>query len=163
MVLRSFQRLRGWNVMNHRHEEIRGSHGPRSRRKIPDPIGPLRRWVLGLTAVLVAVPCAAHHSMAEFDRSKPVTLHGIVKELQWTNPHCFLQVVVSTGGSTTEWSVEMPSPSLLYREGLRPGSFQPGEKVTVVVAALRSGAIGGLFLSAIAADGRPIVLEKPRT
>jgi hypothetical protein len=149
--------------MHHRYQEIRGNHGPHRRRNIPGAIGALRQCALGLMAVLIAVPCAAHHSMAEFDRSKPVTLHGIVKELQWTNPHCFLQVVVATGGSTTEWSVEMPSPSLLYREGLRPGSFQPGDKVTVVVATLRSGGVGGLFLSAIAADGRSIFLEKSRT
>jgi Family of unknown function (DUF6152) len=131
----------------------------RSRR---GPVGLWRGIAVGTVAILIAVPCAAHHSMAEFDPSKPVTLHGIVKELQWTNPHCFLQMLVPTGGSTTEWSVEMAAPALLYRGGLRPGSFLPGDKVTVVVAPLRSGAIGGLFLSAIAADGKPVLLGKPR-
>ena len=46
------------------------------------------------TGLLAALPSAAHHSFAIFDRDKQVTLSGTVKEFQWTNPHVFVQLVV---------------------------------------------------------------------
>ena len=40
-----------------------------------------------------AVPVLAHHSASMFDDAKVAEKKGIVKELQWTNPHIWLQVV----------------------------------------------------------------------
>ena len=37
----------------------------------------------------------AHHSTAEFDYTKQVTIKGRVKEVQWTNPHSFIQLLVA--------------------------------------------------------------------
>jgi hypothetical protein len=149
--------------MNHRYEEIRGNHGPRRRQEIHGSSGALRRWVVGLTAILIAAPCAAHHSMAMFDQSKSLTLQGTVKELQWTNPHCFLQVLVTAEPTMPEWSVEMLSPAAMYRAGWRPRSLRPGDKVTVVIHPLKDGTIGGLLVSATAADGKVMITGKPRT
>lgn len=34
-----------------------------------------------------------------FDQTKTVALHGTLRELQWTNPHCFIRLMVDgTGG-----------------------------------------------------------------
>jgi len=49
------------------------------------------RWrltaaALVLSSLLVAV-ATAHHSTAEFDYTKQLTIQGKVKEVQWTNPH----------------------------------------------------------------------------
>ena len=39
-----------------------------------------------------------------------VELKGTVKELQWTNPHVWLQVTVDEKGTKKEWSVEGRQP-----------------------------------------------------
>ena len=98
----------------------------------------------------------AHHSGAIFDDEKSTTLAGTVKAFQWTNPHCWIQVLVPAEGGSVEWSVEMGSPSQLYRGGLRPGSLKPGDRITVVVHPMRDGTKGGLFVSAIGPDGKAL-------
>jgi hypothetical protein len=114
--------------------------------------------------LLFVTPCLAHHSFAMFDQTKTMTLQGTVKELQWTNPHCYLQVLVASRNATAEWSIEMHSPLSMYRFGWKPGSFKPGDKVTVVLNPLKDGANGGRLLSAIDANGRTLgTLRQPTT
>src|SRR5215212_2665427 len=45
-------------------------------------------------AALCAGEAAAHHSFAMFDPEKLITQTGTVKELEWTNPHVWLHVIV---------------------------------------------------------------------
>jgi Family of unknown function (DUF6152) len=109
-------------------------------------------------SVLVATPVLGHHSFSMFDLKQSVTLHGTVREFQWTNPHCFLQVLTPARDSMNEWSVEMHAPSDMYRHGWRPGTLKPGDKVTVVIHPDRDGSKGGLLVSVIAPDGRTLEL-----
>lgn len=91
----------------------------------------------------------AHHSGAMYDPIKTVTMEGVVKDWQWTNPHSFLQVVVrDPGGKFVEWSCELGASVLLGRTGWQRTSFKPGDKVTVVVHPLKSGAFGGTVVKA---------------
>lgn len=106
--------------------------------------------------LLVAIPCQAHHSFAMFDETTKLTLQGTVKELQWTNPHCYLQVLVPAPNGTAEWSIEMHSPLAMYRFGWKPGSFKPGDEVTVVMNPLKDGTHGGRLLTAADANGRTL-------
>ncbi len=106
--------------------------------------------------LLVTSQVTAHHSAAMFDKSSTVTLHGTVREFQWTNPHCFIQLLATDGGRTVEWSIEMGAPTLLFRLGWRPSTLRAGQKVTIVVHALRDGSPGGQFTSGTRADGAPI-------
>lgn len=98
----------------------------------------------------------AHHTFAMFDASRRVTLHGTVKELQWTNPHCFLQVLVTKGGNMQEWSLQMNAPLDLYRGGWRPGSLKPGDKITAVVDPTRDGSHSGRLRSGTGPDGKEL-------
>jgi len=102
----------------------------------------------------------AHHSRAMFDQTKQVELVGTVKEFQWTNPHCWIQVLVpnpdNPNGAPVEWGVEMGAPVELMRKGWKPGSLNPGDKVTIVVNPLRDGQHGGLVLSVTGPDGTTI-------
>ncbi|HEU4617485.1 MAG TPA: DUF6152 family protein [Gammaproteobacteria bacterium] len=110
-------------------------------------------------AVLVSnAPRAwSHHSGAMFDAEKSLTLAGSVKEFQWTNPHCWIQLdVPAEGGGTEEWSVEMAAPLQLYQNGWRPGTLKPGDRISVVVHPMRDGTKGGLFLSAESLDGKQL-------
>ncbi len=123
-----------------------------------------------LTAVGIAVlflasfhTVSAHHSFAMFDQNRTITLHGTVKELQWTNPHSYLQLLVPDGSASVEWSVELHSPLDMYRLGWRPTTLKAGDKVTVVVNPLRDGTHGGSIVSAIDAGGRSLATAKPRS
>ncbi len=122
------------------------------------------RCFVAAALLLFVTPCLAHHSFAMFDQTKTVTLQGTVKQLQWTNPHCYLQVVVGSQNVTAEWSLEMHSPLSMYRFGWKPGSFKPGDKVTVVLNPLKDGTNAGRLLSAIDASGRTLgTLRQPTT
>jgi len=108
---------------------------------------------LVIAALLVGVPSYAHHSGAIFDHDRMVTLTGKVREFQWTNPHCWIQVTVAGANGAEEWSVEMGAPLQLYQGGWKPGTLKPGDDVTVVIHPARDGTRGGLFLSATGKGG----------
>jgi hypothetical protein len=112
------------------------------------------RLVLGSAAILsLGMPCEAHHSSAMFDAQKSVTLQGTVKSFQWTNPHCWIQLLVPAGTKVTEWSIEMGSPEQVYRSGWRRSTLPPGTSLTVVIHPVRDGTPGGQFVSAAGANG----------
>jgi Family of unknown function (DUF6152) len=104
--------------------------------------------------------CEAHHSSAMFDAQKSVTLQGTVKSFQWTNPHCWIQLLVPAASGVTEWSIEMGSPEQVYRSGWRRSTLPPGTSLTVVIHPVRDGRSGGQFVAATAANGmRPGAAE----
>ena len=115
----------------------------------------IRRYLCAALAALVVLPAVAHHSGAMFDDRKSITLTGTVKQFQWTNPHCWIQVTVPADKGIKEWSVEMGAPMELFRNGWRPGTLKAGDRITVVIHPMRDGSTGGLYVSAIAPDGTP--------
>jgi hypothetical protein len=100
-----------------------------------------------LCAATVA-PLAAHHSAAMFDDAKVVEVNGTIKEMQWTNPHIWIQVVVDNNGQKTEWSVEGGSPNSLSRNGWRATTFKFGDAVALRVNPMKDGSAGGSFIGA---------------
>ena len=109
------------------------------------------------SGIFAAAPVRAHHSAAMFDDNKVVELTGTVKELQWTNPHIWIQVVVEQNGVATEWSLEGGSPNSLSRNGWRSTTFKPGDVVTVRINPMKDGTPAGGFIGAkFAATGKTI-------
>jgi len=99
----------------------------------------------------------AHHSMAMFDLQNEMTVSGTVKSFQWSNPHCYVQVVAADGeGQPVEWSMEMGAPMYLYARGWRPSTLKPGETVTLRFHPLRNGRPGGVVIEAADASGKTI-------
>ena len=112
---------------------------------------------LALALFIPAAPALAHHSMAMFDQTKTVTLSGTVKEFQWTNPHCYIQLMVKdASGKDVEWSLEMGAPMYLYAKGWRPSVLKAGMPIKVTINPLRNGDPGGVVLTATTADGKQI-------
>jgi hypothetical protein len=124
---------------------------------------PAWRVALLLAAILLqAGTLRAHHSAAMFDDQHRVTLAGTVRKFQWTNPHCYVQLLVKDSkGRDEEWSLEMAGPMYLYNLGFRPSTLKAGDKLTVKIAPLRSGAKGGLLVEAITGDGKRLGISKP--
>ena len=123
------------------------------------------RSTLVLSCMLAALATGsvlAHHSPAAFDRTKEVTLVGIVKEFRWQNPHTWIEVNVPDPATKKDvlWGVELTSPTYLVRAGWKSNLIKPGDKVTVVVNPVRSGEPSGIFRSLTLADGRTFY-ERP--
>ncbi len=113
--------------------------------------------LLLVAAALVARPVAAHHSAAMFDDAKVLELKGTIKEMQWKNPHVWIQVVIDDHGKATEWSLEAGSPNTLSRTGWRSTTFKAGDEVTVRLNPMKDGSAAGMFIGAkFAADGHTV-------
>ena len=113
-----------------------------------------RTAAVGLALATVASSASAHHSPVMFDQSRTVSLEGTVRQFQWTNPHCYIQLVVEDGGRQTEWNMEMGAPVYLYNRGWRPSTLKAGDRIRITASPLRSGANGGLVVSAESHDGK---------
>ena len=114
-----------------------------------------RASVLVMAALLGALPATAHHTGAMFDRQKSITLSGTVKMFQWTNPHCWIELLVPGQNGAVEWSIEMGPPIDLFRNGWKPETLKAGDKITVVVHPMRdTSMMVGLFVSATSSDGK---------
>src|SRR6187431_3240189 len=110
-----------------------------------------------IAAACLARAATAHHSTAEFDYTKQITIKGTVKEVQWTNPHSFVQLLVDdTAGSKVEWSVEIGSPSLNINLGWRKNSVKAGDEVTMLLSPARNGKPYGTLRVLTFADGRQL-------
>jgi hypothetical protein len=127
----------------------------------------LAEWRLTLFRLLAAgalltaaATASAHHSFAMFDPQHPLQVQGTVKSWEFTNPHSWLILMVMKGDTPIEYSIEGASDSTLIRQGFGPHTFSPGEKVTVTVSPLKSGADGGAFVKAVKADGTTLT-ESP--
>ena len=122
-----------------------------------------RQLQIGAVAAMVlmgASPALAHHSFAMFDHDKEVPLQGVIKEFQWTNPHSWIQLLVTDKGKTTEYSIEGASVNSLARQGWTRNAFKAGDKVTVYVNPLKTGEPGGSFVRAVLPDGSKLPKDK---
>jgi hypothetical protein len=107
--------------------------------------------------ILGAGSAFAHHSFAMFDMTAEKKLVGTVKEMQWTNPHIWLQVIVmdEKTGTPVEWSIEGGSPNGLARTGWRRNSIKAGDSVEVTIHPLKDGTNGGSLMRVLV-NGQPV-------
>lgn len=113
-------------------------------------------FVLGLGSIASGGAARAHHSTAEFDYNKVYVVRGVVKEFQWTNPHSWVQVLVSNAqGGEDQWGFELGAPSINIRMGWTGKSLTAGEKVTVLFCPSYVTARGTL-LQILLPDGRAL-------
>jgi hypothetical protein len=68
-----------------------------------------------------------------FEEKKEITVQGVVKEFQFTNPHTrwLLVDVTNKDGSVTTWGFEAEGPSTLMRNKVRKSDFPFGTKLTI--------------------------------
>jgi hypothetical protein len=119
----------------------------------------VRMYTAALASIgtLVFQSALAHHSTAEFDYSKTVTISGTVKEVQWTNPHSFIQLLVpGKGKEPVEWAVEIGSPSINISLGWKKTSVKAGDVVTMIISPARNGSPLGTLRTLTFQDGREL-------
>jgi hypothetical protein len=115
------------------------------------------RMIACAAGAAVAAACGAayaHHSFAMFDADTKVTLEGIVKDFQWTNPHAWIMLTVADKeGKAEPWAIELGGPSGLVRQGWKPKTLTPGMPVTLTIHPLKDGSHGGQFMAVKLPDG----------
>jgi len=118
--------------------------------------------LIALAASAAAAPAMAHHSGAMFEEKKEVTLNGVVKEFQFTNPHSWLLVdVKGADGKVTTWGFEAEGPSSMTRAGIRLKDFTPGTAVTITGRPMKDGRPAALWVKATrTSDNRVFVPGK---
>ena len=100
---------------------------------------PTSRWLIALP-LLAAMPASAHHSYSMFDMAKTIELKATVTQFKWQNPHSFILADVDAPGGKESWAIEMTA-------------LKAGDKVTIWVHPLRSGAKGGSYAGVKLANG----------
>ena len=87
-------------------------------------------------------------------------LSGTVKEVQWTNPHVWIQInVPNDKGGVDEWGVECTSINFMTRRGWDKDTVKAGDKIVVTVSPLKDGSHGGSFQGVVSLNGKPLALE----
>jgi hypothetical protein len=111
---------------------------------------------LGSALALCAAVAMAHHSAAQFDFSQRVTIEGIVKDFNVTNPHTWATVeITDEKRGTRDAEYEGHSASHFYRAGYTRGLAKPGDKISILIAPRRDGEDGG-FIQAFTVNGKTI-------
>jgi hypothetical protein len=110
--------------------------------------------------IAAALPVYSHHSFsAEFDQNKQVTLEGKVVQMEWVNPHSWLQIDVPKADGTVErWKIEGGSPSVLLRLGWNRNSLPAGTRIKVVAFQAKDGSLRASSRDIEFPDGRKMDL-----
>jgi len=116
----------------------------------------MRLTFLGL--LLGALPAVAHHSFAaEYDEKKAVKVTGIVKKVEWTNPHSRMYLdVKGPDGKITTWNFEFGSPNHLFRAGWTRNTIKEGDQITVEGWAAKDGTNLAQTRQITLADGKKV-------
>ena len=92
----------------------------------------IRNNVAAGLLIFVAAPALAHHGFGLFDRTKPVEIKGVIKSIDFVNPHSYLNVeVMGADGNPLAMRCEMRAATLLRRSGWSAEMFVPGAAATI--------------------------------
>jgi hypothetical protein len=74
----------------------------------------------------------AHHGWLEFDANREITLHGVVTDFHFTNPHCVVEFdAIDEKGVTHKWQGEFSNPRQLTQKGWSASTVGTGDKITI--------------------------------
>ena len=108
--------------------------------------------------LVIAAPVLGHHSeAAEYDSTKPVKVTGILKKVEWQNPHVWFYVdVKDENGKITTWGFSGAPPGALMRRGITKDALKIGEVVNVEGSRARDGSNNASGRRVTFADGRNV-------
>jgi len=111
--------------------------------------------VTAMTGGVAALAWSHHAAAPVFDMNAEKTVTGVVKQVDWTNPHIWIWLdVQNASGQAETWGFEGMSPNFLARRGWTRTSLTPGMRITVTFRPLRDGKAGGMFMTGKLEDGK---------
>ena len=116
--------------------------------------------------LVVAVPLRAHHSeAAEYDANKPVRVTGVVKKVEWTNPHIWFYVEGKdeVSGLAAVWGFSGGAPNGLRRRGVTKDSLKVGDTVKVQGIRAKDGSPNAASRGVTFSDGRQVFTASEQT
>ena len=118
-----------------------------------------------LILLAIAAPVSGHHSeAAEYDASKPVKITGVLKQVEWQNPHVWFYVdVKDENGTVTTWGFSAAPPGALMRRGVTKATLKIGEVVIVEGASARDGSNNASGRNVRYADGTNVLTATSET
>jgi hypothetical protein len=121
--------------------------------------------ITALSVVFAAVPLTAHHAFtAEFDAQQPITLHGTVTKVEWTNPHAWINLdVKGEDGQVVAWRVEAGAPNALLRRGFTKNYLPPGAEIVVQGFKAKDGSNRANGSNVTTPDGKKLFLGSSGT
>lgn len=111
----------------------------------------MKRWLIGLVALggflMVGAGVQAHHAVAGiYDLNKEMVLNGVLKKLNFTNPHASIELTVTEkDGKPVDWVLTTASVQNLTREGINKTSMKPGEILQVTILPALNGSRTGFI------------------
>ena len=126
----------------------------------------MKRWVIGFVALggfllTVSAGLQAHHAVAGvYDLNKEIVLEGVLKKLNFTNPHASIELSVpdkKVKGKVVDWILTTASVQTLTRQGVNRTSIKPGEPLKVTVLPARNGNPAG-FIRTLQLGDKSILL-----
>ena len=112
----------------------------------------------GIGLLLISASLFGHHSdAAQFDVSKPIKVTGVVKKVEWTNPHIWFYVdVKDEKGNVTTWGFSGLPPGMAMRKGFTKDTLKIGETVMVQGFRAKDGSNNASGFILTFADGRQV-------
>ena len=106
-------------------------------------------WFLSSASVL------AHHSInAEYDRESPISLNGVITEVEWQSPHIWDYIdVANEQGQIEKWAISGGSPNMLMRRGVYKSVLEIGMTITVKGFRARDGSNNAAGRQVTRSDG----------
>ena len=101
----------------------------------------------------------AHHSFsAEYDGTKPVKVTGVIKRVEWANPHIWFYVEGKDDvtGRMAVWGFSGAPPSMLVRRGIRKDVLKIGDTILVEGFLARDGSTNASGGRVTFPDGRQV-------
>jgi len=99
-------------------------------------------------------PVLAHHSNANYDQTKTVTLKGTVASWDWGNPHVVVAFDVKDDtGRVVRGTTELASVESELSDGLNKNTFKPGDSVIATVHAAKDGTPHSVAVEVQRGDG----------
>lgn len=113
-------------------------------------------WQLLTAFAAIALPAAAHHSLAPYDVEQSIHFDGVIETLRLQNPHIALTLTVTKGDGTrgTIHFVEGAPAGRIEQTGLTSADFAVGKPIKAIGAPRRDDPNLYYLKAIILPDGR---------